>query len=317
MKGEAIVIQAHRVSWQRSLWRRVKKYHILLMMLVPGIIYYIIFHYLPMYGVTLAFKDFKIRQGILNSPWVGMKYFDKLFASKKFWSVVENTLIISILKLVCGFFPPILLAVALNETPGKRFRSVVQTVSYLPNFISWVIMAGIIIDLTSLNGPINSLIAAFGGERVMWMAQKSTFRALLVMTDIWKGFGWGSIIYFAALSGIDPQQYEAASIDGAGRLRLIWYVTLPNLVPVITIQLILSMSGIMNAGFDQIFNMSNAAVSEVCDIIDTYVYNLGVQERNYSLSTAVGLFKSVIALVLMLVTNFTAKALNGESYTLW
>lgn len=297
--------------------RRIKKYRVLLCMLIPGIVYYIIFHYLPMYGVTLAFKNFKIRQGILASPWVGMAHFNKLFQSAKFWTVVQNTLIISLLKLGFGFFPPIILAILLNETPGRRFRSVVQTVSYLPHFISWVVMAGIIIDMTSLNGPVNAVVKLVGGQPVMWMAQKETFRALLVLTDIWKGFGWGSIIYFAALSGIDPQQYEAAAIDGAGRLRRIFYITLPNLVPIITIQLILSMSGIMNAGFDQIFNMTNSAVSDVCDIIDTYVYNLGVQNRDYSLSTAVGLFKSVIALVLMLVANAAARAMNGESYTLW
>lgn len=306
-----------KITGHRRLWRRIKKYRMLLFMLIPGIVYYIVFHYMPMYGITLAFKDFKIRRGIMASPWVGTLYFEKMFASEKFWSVVQNTLIISLLKLVCGFFPPIILAIALNETPGKRFRSVVQTVSYLPHFISWVIMAGIIIDMTSLNGPINAIVKLFGGTPVMWMAKKDTFRALLVITDIWKGFGWGSIIYFAALAGIDPQQYEAAAIDGAGRMRRIWYITLPNLVPIITIQLILSMSGIMNAGFDQIFNMSNAAVSEVSDIIDTYVYNLGVQNRDYSMATAVGLFKSVIAMVLMVITNFAAKALNGESYTLW
>lgn len=311
------MIQVAPMPGRRSLWRRIKKYRVLLFMLLPGIVYYIVFHYMPMCGITLAFKDFKIRKGIMASPWVGFDYFEKLFSSAKFWSVVENTLIISLLKLVCGFFPPIILAILLNETPGKRFRSVVQTVSYLPYFISWVVMAGIITDITSLNGPINAIIRAFGGEPVMWMAKKDTFRALLVITDIWKGFGWGSIIYFAALSGIDPQQYEAASLDGAGRLRRIWYITLPNLIPVITIQMILSMSGIMNAGFDQIFNMTNPAVSDVCDVIDTYVYSLGVQDRDYSMSTAVGLFKSVIALVMMLITNFAAKAMNGENYTLW
>lgn len=306
-----------RENRKRSLRYRMRRYRVLLWMLVPGILYFLIFHYLPMYGITLAFKDFKLKQGILASPWVGMKYFDKLFASKKFWSVVSNTLIISMSKLVFGFFPPIFFAIFLNETPGRRFRTVAQTCSYLPYFISWVIMAGIIIDMCSLNGPINAIIALFGGERVMLMAQKETFKTLLVVTDIWKGFGWGSIIYFASLSGIDPQQYEAASIDGAGRFRQIFAITLPNLVPVITIQLVLSMSGIMNAGFDQIFNMTNSAVSETAEIIDTYVYSIGVQDRQYSLSTAVNLFKSVIALVLILVTNFAAKAMNGENYTLW
>lgn len=301
----------------RSLMYRMKKYRVLLLMLIPGIVYYFVFHYLPMYGVILAFKDFKLRLGIMGSPWVGFAYFDKMLSSRKFWSVVENTLIISMAKLIFGFFPPIIFAIILNETPGRRFRSVVQTASYLPHFISWVIMAGIIIDLTSLNGPINALVALFGGQRTMWMAQKETFRGLLVITDIWKGFGWASIIYFASLSAIDPQQYEAAAIDGAGRIRRIFYVTLPNLVPIITIQLILSMSGILNAGFDQIFNMTNPAVASVSDIIDTYVYQIGVQDRSYSLSTAIGLFKSIIALVLMLVTNFAAKAINKESYTLW
>ena len=189
-----------------------------------------------------------------------------------------------------------------------------QDASYLPDTI---ILAGIIKEIFSTNGVINQIVTSFGGEAQVWLSKKQYFRTILVSTDIWKGFGWGSIIYISALSGIDPQLYEAAALDGAGRWKKMLYITLPGLIPVITINLILSMAGVLNAGFDQIFNLTNSSVKSVADIIDTYVYELGVQKRDYSLSTAVGLFKSVVALILILLTNFTAKKINGKDYTLW
>ena len=226
----------------------------------------------------------------MGSDWVGLYYFQKLFSSSRFWSVLGNTLVISLLKLILGFFPPIIFALLLNEIKTPWFKKLTQTCSYLPYFISWIILAGIIKEIFSTNGVINQIVIAFG---------------------------WGSIIYISALSGIDPQLYEAAALDGAGRWKKMLYITLPGLIPVITINLILSMAGVLNAGFDQIFNLTNSSVKSVADIIDTYVYELGVQKRDYSLSTAVGLFKSVVALILILLTNFTAKKINGKDYTLW
>lgn len=314
MKTAEIKIQNKRLE---PLGKRVMKYRALIVMILPALLFFAVFCYVPMYGVVLAFKDYSISKGIMGSDWVGLYYFNRLFSSDRFWEVLGNTLVISLLKLVIGFFPPILFALLLNEIRTKWFKKLTQTASYLPYFISWIVMAGIIREMFSANGVINQIVTAFGGEAQIWLSKKEYFRTILVSTDIWKGFGWGSIIYISALSGIDPQLYEAASLDGAGRIKKMLYITLPCLVPVITINLILSMGGVLNAGFDQIFNLVNPSVKSVADIIDTYVYELGIQKRDYSLSTAVGLFKSVIALIMVLGTNFAAKKINGEEFTLW
>lgn len=301
----------------QPLRKRIIKYKALIVMMLPAVIFFAVFSYAPMYGVVLAFKDFSISKGIMGSDWVGFYYFNKLFSSSRFWEVIQNTLIISILKLVIGFFPPIIFALFLNEIQTKWFKKLTQTASYLPYFISWIVMAGIIREVFSANGVINQIVTSFGGEAQIWLSKKSYFRTILVSTDIWKGFGWGSIIYISAISSIDPQLYEAASLDGAGRFQKMLRITIPCLVPVITINLILAMGGVLNAGFDQIFNLTNSSVKSVADIIDTYVYEIGIQKRDYSLSTAVGLFKSVIAMFLVVSTNFVAKKINGEDYTLW
>lgn len=297
--------------------KRIRKYWPLLLMMLPAIVLLIIFCYIPMSGILMAFEDYKIKFGLFGSEFVGLKHFRELFASKQFWQVISNTLYISVLKLVLGFFPPILFALLLKEIRIPWFRKLTQTFSYLPYFISWIIMAGIIREMFSTNGAFNQIIGLFGVQPQVWLSIKETFVPILVGTDIWKNFGWNSIIYFSALSAIDPVLYEAASLDGASRLKMATRITLPCLIPTITIQLILSMSGVMNAGFDQVFNLSNSAVTSVANIIDTYVYTLGIQQLNYSVSTAVGLFKSVIALLLMISTNWIAKKINGEEFTLW
>ncbi|CAI6084058.1 ABC transporter permease [Cohnella sp. JJ-181] len=297
--------------------RRFVKYRALLLMLVPGFIFLIIFNYIPMYGAILAFKEFKIMGGIANSPWVGMKYFDKAFHDPHFYVVLKNTLIISFYKLLFGFPVPILFAILLNELPGRRFKRWVQTISYLPHFISWIVLSGIFITIFSLEGPINLLLKAMDRLPIIFMADEHYFRSILVGTSIYQSFGWGSIIYLAAIAGIDPQLHEAAIIDGAGRFKRMIYITLPMLVPVISIMLILSMGSILDAGFDQIFNMYNAQVMDVADIIDTYVYRIGLINANYSYSTAVGLFKSVVALILVLGVNRIVKAIGGNEHTLW
>jgi len=294
-----------------------KQYRVLLFMLLPGLIYFGVFHYLPMYGVVLAFKDFKLTQGILGSPWAGFKHFEKAFADPYFFNVLQNTVLISFYKLIFGFPVPILFALILSEVTAARFKKFVQTISYLPHFISWVILAGIFISLFSLEGPVNTAIQQFGGHPILFMADERFFRSVLVMTSIFQGFGWGSIIYFAAISGIDPQMYEAAVIDGAGRFKRMLFITIPLLVPVISIMLILSMAGILDAGFDQIFNMYNPRVYPVADIIDTYVYRKGLVEMNYSYSTAVGLFKSAVALVMIVIVNKAVKLMGGKEHALW
>ncbi len=299
------------------LGKRLKRYWPLLVMMLPAIILIIVFNYIPMSGVLMAFENYKIKKGIFGSSFVGLENFRTLFASKQFWQVIQNTLFISILKLGIGFFPPIVFALLLKEIKTQWFRKLTQTFSYLPYFISWIIMAGIIKEMFSTNGAFNQIVGLFGVKPQVWLSVKSAFVPILVGTDIWKNFGWNSIIYFAALSAIDPVLYEAASLDGANRFKMATQITLPCLIPTITIQLILSMSGVMNAGFDQIFNLSNSAVASVANIIDTYVYTLGIEQIKYSLSTAVGLFKSVIALILMVSTNWIAKKINGEEFTLW
>ncbi|WP_409341932.1 ABC transporter permease [Paenibacillus sp. MBLB4367] len=297
--------------------KKRNEYRVLVLMLVPGMLYYLIFHYIPMYGVVLAFKDFKITEGILGSPWAGFKHFERAFHDPYFYMVLKNSLVISVYKLAFGFPVPILFALLLNEVTNMRFKKAVQTVSYLPHFISWVVLAGIFISIFSLEGPVNLVLKLFGADPILYMGDPRYFRTILVITSIFQGFGWGSIVYFAAISGIDPQLYEAAIIDGAGRLQRMFAITLPMLVPVIAIMLILSMGGILNAGFDQIFNMYNPKVYNVADIIDTYVYRKGLLDMDYSYSTAVGLFKSAVGIVLIVAVNRIVKIVGGKDYTLW
>ena len=270
-----------------------------------------------MYGVTLAFKDFKITEGILGSPWAGLKYFRQVFSDPYFYKTIRNTIVISLYKLLFGFPAPIVFALLINELVGHRYKRIVQTVSYLPHFMSWVVVGGILSSLLSLDGPINSNPAPLGMDKIMFMGNKSVFRGVLVATDIWKGFGWGSILYLAAIAGVDQEMYEASRIDGANKFQNAWYITIPSILPVICINLILSLSGILNAGFDQIFNMYSAVVYEVADIIDTYVYRLGLANMQYSLSTAVGLFKSVVGLIFILAVNSIIRRLGGRENSLW
>ncbi|MFD0958047.1 ABC transporter permease [Paenibacillus chungangensis] len=297
--------------------KKIRQYRVLFIMLIPAVIYFTVFHYMPMYGVLLAFKDFKITQGILSSPWAGFHHFTTILHDSYFYTVLKNTIIISVYKLVFGFPVPILFALLLSEMTSVKFKKMVQTVSYLPHFISWVVLAGIFFTIFSLDGPVNGIIKLFGGDPLLFLADDRYFRTILVVTHIFQGFGWGSIIYFAALSNIDPQLHEAAVMDGAGRFKRMVYISIPMLTPVIAIMLILSMSGILDAGFDQIFNMYNVKVYNVADIIDTYVYRKGLVEMSYSYATAVGLFKSVVALLLILAVNKTVKLIGGKEHALW
>lgn len=302
---------------EKRLGKEIKEYRQLLVMMAPAVIFFAVFAYIPMYGIVLAFKDFRIMDGIMASPWVGFKYFRKAFEDPYFLKTLENTLVISFGKLIFGFPLPIIFAILLNELKGNKFKKFVQTVSYLPHFMSWVILGSIFFSLLSLGGPVNSLLEFFGFEKIMFMGTSSVFREVLICTDVWKGFGWGSVLYLAAIAGIDQEMYEAAKVDGANRFHNIVYITVPAILPVVCINLILSLSGILNAGFDQVFNMYSETVYDVADIIDTYVYRIGLKSMQYSLSTAVGLFKSVIGLIMIIMVNFVIGKIGGRENTLW
>lgn len=283
----------------------------LTIMFIPVIVYFIIFKYVPMYGITLAFKDFRITLGILGSPWVGLDNFRDLFRFSTFTRAVRNTVTISLLKLVAGFPMPIILALILNEVRHIRFKKVVQTISYLPYFLSWVVLAGVFIQLFSPStGVVNYVLGLFGIKPIYFLGDNKWFRTTMVVTSVWKDAGWGSIIYLAAISGIDLSMYEAAICDGATRFQRMWYITLPSIMPTITVLLILNIGHLLDAGFDQIFNLYNAAVYETSDIIDTYVYRTGMREMKYSLATAVGLFKNGIGFILVISTNFITRKIS-------
>lgn len=298
--------------------KRIKKYNTHLLMLVPGLLLMFVFRYGPLYGVLLAFKEYRLIDGVLGSPWVGFEQFRILFNTPKALNAIKNTIIISLLKMLWGFPAPILFALLLNEVSHRFFKRLVQSLSYLPHFISWIILSGIFIQfLSPTTGPINLLIHRLGGEPIFFMANVRWFRTVLVATAIYKGFGWGSILYLAALSNIDPTLYESAVIDGANRFQRVVYITLPMLVPLIVIVLILQMRGIMEAGFDQVFNMYNPRVYPVADIIGTYVYRTGIIQMNYSFATAVDVFQSTVGLMFILIVNFATRRIGNAEYGLW
>jgi len=273
-------------------------------MLLPGILYYVVFHYVPMYGAVIAFKDFSITRGILGSRWAGLKHFAYLFSLDKFGQVFSNTIVISLYRLAFGFPAPIIAALLLNEIRSSAYKRTIQTVIYLPHFVSWVIMGGIVVNLLAIDyGLVNLAIKALGGQPVPFLTDTGTFRSTLVFSMIWKEYGWTAILYLAALAGVDPQLYEAALMDGAGRWRQLVYVTLPSIAPTVMVVLILRIGGLMEAGFEQIFVMYHPGVFRVADIIDTYVYRVGLTEGRFSLAAAVGLFKSVISLTLLVTAN--------------
>ncbi|MGF7030815.1 putative aldouronate transport system permease protein [Paenibacillus mucilaginosus] len=297
-----------------STWKQYKKHKYLFLLLSPVLIWYAVFAYSPMYGIQLAFKDFVYSKGIWGSPWVGFKHFDYLFTmSPDFWRIMRNTLLLSFYHILFGFPAPILLALLFNEIRIPLFKKISQTISYLPHFLSWVVIGGILITLLSPStGVVNELIRLVGGEPIYFLGTEKYFRFTLVTSAIWKEIGWGTIIYLAALAGIDSQLYEAAVIDGANRWKQTLHITIPSILPVIAILLILRVGGILDAGFDQVLTLYSPAVYHVADILDTYVYRVGLQNFQFSLTTAVGLFKNVVGLALVLSTNYIVKKMGQE-----
>lgn len=300
-------------------WKKVYKHRWTYLLALPSILIFLFFHYFPLYGVQLAFKDFIVRRGITGSPWVGLKHFEVLMGSAIFYRALVNTLVISLYKLLMGFPATVIFALMLNEITANKYKRVAQTISYMPHFVSWVVLGGIIKELLSPSrGIFNYLLSLFGAEPVHFLAEPACFRSILVITGMWKEIGWGSIIYLAAIAGINVELYEAAAIDGASRLRTVWHIILPALMPVMSIQFILQLGGILNAGFDQVFNLYNSLVYATGDILDTYVYRIGLQDKlQYSLSTAVGLFKNCVGLVLIVLTNSIVRRLGEGENRLW
>ena len=283
------------------------QYHL---MLLPGVILTFIFCYIPLYGLIIAFEDYNPGLGFA-SPWVGFDNFKFLFNQPNFLRTIWNTLYIAIFKLLLGIIVPVTFAVLLNEMRSNRIKRVYQTLIYIPNFLSWVILAGVLMDLLGTDGAINVLLGKIGIEAIPFLGSAKVFPWTMIISDVWKGFGYGTIVYLAALTGIDPGLYESATLDGATRWQRIRYITVPLLKPTIVLMLVLALGGVLNAGFDQVFNLYSPVVYSTGDIIDTYVYRLGIQQAQYSIGAAVGLFKSLVSCILVCVSYYMADKFAG------
>lgn len=281
-------------------------------LLIPGILWYLIFAYIPMGGLSLAFKTYKANLGIWHSPWAGLTNYEHVFRDPTFWASVKRTLVINAGRLLITFPFPILLSLMINELRVGRYKKVMQSIFTFPHFLSWVIVASIITNVLSYDGLVNSLLDLLGLETVNFLGSSKRFRPLLYITDIWKSSGWSAIIYMAAISGIDVEQYEAAEIDGASRFQRMLHITLPSILPTIVVMFILATGNIMTAGFDQVFNLSNAAVKDVAETLDMYIYRVTFQSvPDFSFSMAISLFKSIINMILLLLADRGAKLMGG------
>lgn len=299
---------------RNGLRKLYRQRHIQVMALL-GIAWIILFNYVPMYGIIIAFKDYRIIKSIAEAPWVGFEHFKAFFEDDNFGNVMKNTLGISLIKLIIGFPLPIIFALFLNEIRSIRFKKVIQTISYLPHFLSWVVLGGILATWLADVGIINNILLALNliKEPISYLAEPDYFWGIIITSDIWKELGWSAIIYLAAISSVSPDLYEAATIDGAGRFQKMWYVTLPSIKSTISILFILAVSGVLNSNFDQILVLRNALNESASNVIDIYVYQTGMLSGRFSYSTAVGLFKSMIALILLLIANSVTKKLNNTS----
>lgn len=307
------IIKPHTMSLGKRLWRDRYLY----LLLLPIVIYFILFKYVPFYGIQMAFRDFDnhMNAGISASPWMGMYYFNRLFSSTVFFRVFKNTLLLNIMGLAFGFPAPIFLALMLNEVHSLLYKRVAQSIMYIPHFFSWVVLGGIVSGMLSPStGIVNTIYKAITGaeEGIYFLADEGLWRPVYIVVTIWKEVGWGTIIYLAAISGVDIEQYEAAIIDGANKAQQIWHITLPGIRPTIVILLILRMGSMMDVGMESVLVLSNVAVRSVSDVFSTYIYRQGVSSAQYSMTTAMGLFQSVISCILLLTTNMISNRLTGE-----
>ncbi|MBO0994044.1 ABC transporter permease [Bacillus sp. SD088] len=299
-KGKPLTIRLWKDRW-------------LYLFLLPGLVYFLVYKYLPMWGVLMSFQNYQPHLGIWNSQWVGFKHFERFFSEPEFWMLFRNTLYIAFLDLMIFFPITIIIALLLNEVRKEMFKRFVQTMVYVPHFLSWVVVVGIsYILLTTEGGIINELISWVGGDKIPFLMSQDWFRPLIIIQMIWKDAGWGTIIFLAALAGVNSQLYEAARIDGANRWRLLWHITLPSIRSVIVILLILRLGNFLDLGFEQIFLMLNAMNREVGEVFDTYVYQVGIRQGQFSYSAAVGLFKSIVGFILVIGANSLAKKFGEE-----
>jgi putative aldouronate transport system permease protein len=306
---------ANRQLQRSTTFTQFKKHIPFYLLLLLPLIQVIIFNYVPIYGIVIAFKNFKFSRGIMGSEWVGFYWFERVFTDPFFIRVLGNTIRISLMTLVVTFPLPIIFALLINELMRLRFKKIVQTISYMPHFLSWVVMGGIVYRLFSpINGAINSLFVNLGvlNKPVYFMIQPNSFISIYLLSLIWKETGWGTIIYLAAIAGVDTWLYEAASIEGANRFQRVWYITLPTILPTVSTLLILRMGSLISVGFDPIFNLYNPSVYKVADVISTYVYRKGIMDAQYEFTTAVGLFQNVVAFSLVLMSNWIARKANPE-----
>ncbi len=311
----ASVPALHKQGLGDRLRKDFRKNWILYLMAVPAIIYLIIYCYAPMAGLYIAFTDYKITGGIFEGDWVGLDWFIRFFQGPYFVRLMRNTLLLSLETLIWGFPIPIIFALVLNEIRSKPFKRVAQTITYLPHFISIVVICGLVIDFTSLDGLFNTIIQACGGEPIAFLTKPEWFRTVYVSSEVWQTFGWNSIIFLAALTGIDMQQFEAARLDGASRVQQMFYISLPGILPTIVTVLLMRVGHLMSIGFEKVFNLYSPATYETADIISTYVYRQGILSANYSSAAAIGLFNSVINLILVVMMNRISRKLTETS--LW
>ncbi|MDK8189243.1 ABC transporter permease subunit [Paenibacillus sp. UMB7766-LJ446] len=306
----------HEKKRRRQKWNPILRNWQLYLLISPVVAYYIVFQYLPMYGIQIAFKDFIATKGIWGSPWVGFEHFERFFHSYFFWRLIKNTLGLGLYSLAVGFPVPIILALLMNEVRAEKFKKFVQTITYAPHFLSTVVAVGMMMMFLSPRyGIINHFIGMFGGTPINFLSEPSWFKTLFVMSDVWQTMGWSSIIYLAALAGVDSQLHEAARVDGATRLQRIWHINIPSIMPTIIILFILNIGSIMGIGFEKVLLMQNTLNLETSDIISTYVYRSGIQDAEYSFSAAIGLFNSIINFILLVTVNQISKRMSETS--LW
>lgn len=316
MVNKAVKDAKKTATAQNSWWYRNKQQIQLQTMILPAVIFIIIFSYVPMYGLIIAFKDYKVLKGFFGSEWVGIKYFQEFFMDPIFPRLLRNTLGMNLLSFAINFPAPIIFALLLNELRFMRYKKAIQTVSYLPHFVSWVVFGGLALNILSpTTGALNGILVKLGviPEPVNFIAIPEYFWIIMAILSLIKGLGWGSIIYIAAISGVDPELYESAVVDGAGRFQRMWHITLPCIAPTISIMLIFAIAGILNTGVEQLLVLQNSSNIAMSETIDTYVYKIGIQQARYSFATAAGLAKSIVAVLLLLGANYLSKKISENS----
>ncbi|MFC5448879.1 ABC transporter permease [Paenibacillus aestuarii] len=303
----------YQFATQRQKWAFIRKYWPIYLISIPGIIYFVIFKYIPLFGSVIAFQNYNIFKGITGSPWVGLDNFKRIFQYAEFIPILKNTILIGLYDLVFAFPVPIILALLLNELRVMAYKRIVQTVVYMPHFLSWVIVGGIVVGVLSPStGLVNKIIGLFGVDPIYFLGENTYIRSILISSGVWKDSGWGTIIYLAAIAGINPDLYEAAQMDGASRFRQVWSITIPSILPTIVILFLLHIGNFLDFGFERVFVFLNPLNSENGEIIDTYVYRAGLVDRQYSYTTAIGLFKSVVGLILIMTSNMFSKKVTGQ-----